>query len=69
MKRFFSPNIGGKGRLMRGLASVTLFIGAGFAFASRPWLGVILAAAGIFVLIEALRGWCVVRACGVKTRW
>jgi len=23
---------------------------------------------GVFVLFEALRGWCVLRACGIKTR-
>jgi len=31
-------------------------------------LGVTLAAAGAFVLFEALRGWCALRACGIKTR-
>jgi hypothetical protein len=28
-----------------------------------------LAAGGVFCLFEALRGWCVARACGLKTRW
>jgi len=28
----------------------------------------VLAVSGGFVLFEALRGWCVLRACGIKTR-
>ena len=32
------------------------------------WLGLVLAASGAFVLFEALRGWCALQACGIKTR-
>jgi hypothetical protein len=68
MKPLFSRNIDNRGRLVRGLGAVTLFIGAGFGFSLSVWLGAVLAAAGAFVLFEALRGWCVLRACGLKTR-
>ena len=68
MKTFFSPNIGNGGRLLRGLAAVGFFVGAGFAFGAAPWLGIGLVVSGGFVLFEALRGWCVMRACGIKTR-
>ena len=68
MKPLFSRNIDNRGRLVRGLGAVTLFIGAGFGFFLSVWLGVVLATAGAFVLFEALRGWCVLRACGLKTR-
>lgn len=68
MKSFFTPNIGNPGRLLRGLCALALFVGAGFAFGISIWLGIGLAAAGGFVLFEALRGWCVMRACGIKTR-
>jgi hypothetical protein len=68
MKPLFSRNIDNMGRLVRGLGAVTLFIGAGFGFFLSVWLGVVLATAGAFVLFEALRGWCVLRACGLKTR-
>ena len=68
MKRIFSPNINNTGRLVRGLGALGLFIGAGFAFGVSPWLGLVLAASGAFVLFEALRGWCALRACGIKTR-
>lgn len=68
MKGLFSPNIDTKGRLVRGTMALLLFVGAGFGFAVAPWLGLILAASGGFVLFEALRGWCALRACGIKTR-
>jgi hypothetical protein len=68
MKRFFSRNIDRKGRVVRGAISVGLFIGACFAFGDSSVLGIVLAASAVFTLFEALRGWCVVRACGVKTK-
>lgn len=68
MKRPFSPNIDNKGRLLRGAIALLLFVGAGFGFAAALWLGLVLAAAGAFVLFEALRGWCALRSCGIKTR-
>jgi hypothetical protein len=68
MKSPFARNIDNRGRLVRGLGALALFAGAGFGFPASAWLGVTLAAAGAFVLFEALRGWCALRACGIKTR-
>ena len=68
MKPRFSRNINNKGRLLRGTIALLLFVGAGLGFSASPWLGCVLAASGAFVLFEALRGWCAVRACGIKTR-
>lgn len=68
MKTFFARNIDNPGRLVRGLAALVLLVAAGFGFAVFAWLGLGLLAAGIFVGFEALRGWCVMRACGIKTR-
>jgi hypothetical protein len=68
MKRFFSRNIDRKGRVVRGAISVGLFIGAWFVFGVSSVLGIVLAVSAVFTLFEALRGWCVVRACGVKTK-
>jgi hypothetical protein len=68
MKRFFSRNIDRKGRVVRGVMAVGLFIGAWFAFGVSSLLGIVLAVSAVFTLFEALRGWCVVRACGVKTK-
>ncbi len=69
MKRFFSPNIGKPGRLLRGLTALLLLVGAGFGFRLSIWLGFGLGVSGGFVLFEALRGWCVLRACGIKTKF
>lgn len=69
MKPLCQRNLDTKGRLVRGVGALGLFAGAIWAFAATSsWLGWILAASGAFVLFEALRGWCVVRACGIKTR-
>jgi hypothetical protein len=68
MKPFFSRNIDNKGRLFRGLGALALLIGAGFGFAAAWWAGGVLLAAGLFVAFEALRGWCFLRACGIKTK-
>jgi len=68
MKPFFSRNIDNPGRLVRGLGALLLLVGAGFGFTVSVWLGLELLAAGVFVGFEALRGWCVMRACGIKTR-
>ena len=69
MKPFFAPNIGSQGRLIRGLGAVGLFVAAWFAFDVSTWLGIVLLAFGGFALFEALRGWCGLRACGIKTRF
>jgi hypothetical protein len=44
-------------------------LGVGLALYSRSrWAFALLAAAGVFSLFEAFRGWCVMRACGIKTK-
>lgn len=68
MKKFFQPNIDRRGRLVRGFGAGVVFIGAGFLFRVSLWGGLALAAYGAFMMFEALRGWCVVRACGIKTK-
>jgi len=68
MKPFFSRNIDNNGSLVRGLGALALRVGAGSGFMVSVWLGLGLLAAGVFVGFEALRGWCALRACGIKTR-
>ena len=68
MKSLFSPNIGNKGRLVRGCWALVLLAGAGFGFTVSVWLGAVLLGSGAFVLFESLRGWCALRACGIKTK-
>jgi hypothetical protein len=68
MKSSFSRNISNTGRVVRALGALALLLGAGFGFFVSVWLGAVLAVSGVFVLFEAVRGWCVLRACGLKTR-
>ena len=68
MKPFFSRNIDNKGRLVRGFGALALLVGAGFGFTVSVWLGIALLTSGVFVAFEALRGWCALRACGIKTK-
>lgn len=68
MKMFFKRNIDNRGRLVRGVISFVLFLSAAFIFQTSIIAAVALIAAGIFVLFEALRGWCALRACGIKTK-
>lgn len=68
MKPLFTRNIDNKGRVLRGIGALALLIGAGFGFTVSVWLGAALLASGLFVAFEALRGWCALRACGVKRK-
>lgn len=68
MKPISSRNIDNQGRLVRGLGALTLLAGAAFGFTVSPWLGFVLLASGVFVAFEALRGWCALRACGLRTK-
>ena len=69
MKKFFERNIGKSGRILRAIYGVVM-VGAGiFAWRWAVWAGVILIAAGALGLFEAVRGWCLMRACGVKTKY
>jgi len=66
---FWKPNIARFGRALRAVAGALLLLG-GIALGLWVlwWLGVIVALAGVFALFEAARGWCFLRACGLKTR-
>lgn len=69
MKKLFQPNIGKTGRVIRALLGLIL-MGAAIAGWRWHWLaGLGLAAGGVLCLFEALRGWCLARACGLKARW
>lgn len=63
---FFAPNISRQGRLFRGVSGLLLLIAAA-VIGSPWWITAPLALAGVFALVEAARGWCLARACGVKT--
>ncbi len=71
----FHPNIQRSGRIARAVSGL-VFLAAGIASAWFAWpeasalryaLWTILFGSGLFQLFEAKRGWCVMRACGVRT--
>lgn len=70
VKRFFAPNIDRKGRLARALYGCAMIV-AGWLLnrANQPGLGVAAIVAGGFACLEAARGWCIIRASGIKTKW
>lgn len=67
--RFFPPNIQAEGRRKRGRVALLFLLAGLIVVFLRPWIGGLLLISGAFVLFEALRGWCVLRACGVKTKF
>lgn len=69
MSKFFSPNLQRTGRILRAVGGIALVLGGVAALFFLWWLGLILLASGAFVLFEAARGWCLFRACGIRTRW
>ena len=67
--KFFLPNIDNKGRWMRGFTALALLVAGLLTLNYSAILGGLLLASGAFVLFEAMRGWCVARACGIKTKY
>jgi hypothetical protein len=63
-----SPNIGRAGRIVRGLLGSLLIIAGVVASRHSLWFCALLIGLGVFGLFEAARGWCLARACGIKTR-
>ena len=69
------PNINGRGRLARAITGIlTLALGAAAwllqwpdSAVTRTIIVVVCIGAGLFQLFEARRGWCVMRACGIRT--
>ncbi len=69
MKKLFQPNISKTGRLIRAVLGLMLLGAAVVLHRVHGLASVGFVVSGAFCLFEALRGWCVARACGVKTRW
>ena len=68
MNRFFQPNIKRQGRIARGVSG-TIFLIAGIILVDFAlWLGLIFVGAGLLAIYEAVSGWCLARACGIKTK-
>ena len=69
MSHFFRPNLDYRGRMARGVIGALCLV-AGIIIAGDYSLwGLILVAAGLFAILETIFGWCLVRACGIKTKF
>ena len=68
MNRFFEPNINHRGRMARGVMGALCLIAGIIVTDYLLWLGLVLVAAGLFAITEAVMRWCLVRACGLKTK-
>ena len=68
MSQFFRPNLKRTGRIARGVIGTLCLIAGIIVVDYTLWLGLILVAAGLFAIFESIRGWCLVRACGVRTK-
>lgn len=66
---FLRPNIDTKGRVIRGIGALALAAGAALTWPHSRDGSIALAVSSAFVAFEAARGWCVARACGVKTKF
>jgi hypothetical protein len=65
----FRPNLDARGRIIRGVGSLALGMGAVLAWPHSHAAGIALGVSSAFVAFEAARGWCIARACGVKTKF
>ncbi len=68
MSNFFRPNLKRTGRIARGVIGTICLIAGIVLVDFMLWPGLIFVAAGLFAIYEALSGWCVARACGIKTK-
>jgi hypothetical protein len=65
---FFRSNIKRQGRIARGVVGSICLIAGIITVDYVLWAGLVLVVAGLFAIYEALSGWCLARACGIKTR-
>jgi len=68
VSRFFQPNISHRGRLARGVVGALCLIAGIIVVDYVLWLGLVFVVAGLFSMFEAVTRWCVVRACGLRTK-
>ena len=68
MNHFFRPNIKRQGRIARGVSGSIFLIAGIITVDYFFWPGLVFVAAGLFAIYEAFSGWCLARACGLKTK-
>jgi hypothetical protein len=69
MNKFFARNLEIKGRIVRAVIGGVLLLAALLGFSFSIGLAILLLISGLFVMFEAVRGWCVLRGCGIRTKF
>ena len=66
MNQFFAKNLDRRGRLIRGIGGLLSIGAAVWIHDGWPRAALVLGAVGLFAIYQAIRGWCLLRACGAK---
>ena len=69
MNRFFKANLDRPGRMARGVMGALCLIAGITLVDFSLWLGLIFVVAGLFAIAESVSGWCLARACGIRTKF
>jgi len=67
--RVFRPNLDSRGRQIRAAMSAICAVCGALALRNHLLFAILLFTSGAFLLFEAFRGWCALRACGVRTKF
>jgi hypothetical protein len=68
MREFFRPNLDRQGRMARGVMGALCLI-AGIVVCDYTLWGLVLVVPGLFAMFEAISKWCIMRACGIRTKY
>jgi hypothetical protein len=68
MKKFLAPNLQSEGRSARKLTALVFLVAAVVSVSFSRRLSLLLFVSALFTFFEAMRGWCVLRACGIETK-
>jgi hypothetical protein len=64
----FTPNLETRGRILRGGGAAVMVAAAAISWPKSAVLATGFALAAGFLAFESARGWCALRACGVRTK-
>lgn len=68
MRSFFRPNLDRQGRMARGVIGGLCLIAGIIVAGDHSLWGLALVIPGLFAIFEAVSKWCIMRACGIKTK-
>jgi hypothetical protein len=68
IKKFLAPNLQSEGRSARKVTAFVFLVAAVVSVSFSRRVSLLLLLAALFTFFEAMRGWCVLRACGIKTK-